>query len=884
MKETPRKKLKGTLGGILAIAMAAFVSLNAVSALAAYLSISRDFFSADYRTDEIGDTYFSGGGGTSEDPYLIDNAQNLRNLQKLNALGLFSSATCFSLGSSFVWDDAAKPLLPIGSDDQPFDGTFNGQGNTITSLVVDGDNTWDVGMFGYVGINGTIENFFLDAPTIYLGANDGGGSSATTNPLDVYLKSAAQALPEPQGKDAGTGLTWTNASASSTISGLQQSVSASIGGTTRTFPIDWKSSDPSLLSENADGTWSTHANGLSENPDTDLYQVMLTGRVYGRVDGQVMPYTLERYEVVIYGNGLITDDTVSLETGTSSAATTVTRGMFKTIWPLDGNGADTEYHSIYVGFFCGHLDGMATYLGLVGGNSASGSANGKIVVSGRIAESRTCLIGRCRGDDVRDGTGSNQFGHTYDFTKNTDSWTAIEAPTQGAYTDPSQFSAQNTAAQSLNAKYGVESASDTYKYLRLYPSVTHGAVSYDYEGEDGSSQTASDVRTLTFSHALQANTYTAYHRTNFAWPTSDLNGDGELDQNDIPEDEEETRSDVTRKLRNSSVDNNMNLAADFALNNGIWISTKGANDDVMNTLMGNNVFTLNFRITYVASTSNPNKTANSWQILYNNYNPHIARLQITNFWGYLFLGSYYAFIYKDSPLQNLLWFDLHHPMTTTDDSTFAPVTENGANASYYTPVPIVADGSLQEANVSVTVDRNSSFWTTMFTNWLSNDTWYPCFAIGAGKTDSLSHGNTAFDYWSTTSSQRGLPNTNDQFFHDSFALDGDLNLNLLSFQCIFTNANGNITDLMSNVDYIYDKADCVYDASAGTFSDWNRSSGVKVSFDVTTALTSGNSTYYFYREVGNGGINSTVHALYSNANYKPANDDNYQKADIEAVS
>ena len=884
MTKDPRKKLNRSLGTFLAIALACFLSLNAVSALAAYLSIKSNFFAANYQTDQIGTTYFNGGSGTSASPYMIHNSQHLRNVQKLTTLGLFSSSTCFKLDASFTWDDPAKPLLPIGSDDQPFDGTFDGQGYTITSLVVNGKNTWDVGMFGYVGMNGVIKNFFLNAPVINLGANDGGGSADTTNPLSTYLRSAAQALPEPQPLGATTGLRWTNGTATSTITGLSNSVTATIAGTSTTFPIDWVSSNTALLSKNTNGTWSTHATSGSTNPDTDLYQVMLTGRVYGRVNGQVMPYTLERYEVVVLGNGLITNDTVSLTTGSTTVTTTVTRGMFKTLWPLDGNNASTLFHSVYVGFFVGHLDGMANYLGLIGGNTASNTANGKIVVSGRIAESRTSLIGRCRGDDVRDGTGANQFGHTYDFTKNTDSWTSIDAPTQNPYTTTTQFATQNTSAQSLNAKYGVEAASDTFKYLRLYPSVSHGTVSYTYLGGDGATHTASNVRTMTISKALQANTYTAYHTTNFAWPTVDLDGDGYKDQNDIPEDAVETRSDVVSKLKNSSVTNNMNIAADFVLNNGIWVSTKGANDDVMNTLTGNNTFTLNFRMTYVATTSNANKTLNSWQILYNNYNPHIARLQITNLLGYLFFGSSYAFIYKDSPLQNLLWFDLHHPMASTADNTFSPVTENGVNASYYTPVPVTADGTLREANVSITVDRNSSFWTSLFTSWLSNDTWYPCFGIGVGKNDSVTHSNTTFNYWTETSSQRGVKNQNNQYFHDQFSLDGDLNMNILSFQCIFTNANGNISDLMSSVEYIYDPTSCTFDPTHDTFSAWNRSSGVKVSFDVSTALVSGNSTYYFYREAGSGGVNSTVHARYTNASYIPQNDENYKPATIEVAT
>lgn len=52
------------------------------------------------------------------------------------------------------------PWTPIGTDTDPFTGTFDGGGYTIRGLYIDG-NTNNVGLFGYVGENGTVKDVTL---------------------------------------------------------------------------------------------------------------------------------------------------------------------------------------------------------------------------------------------------------------------------------------------------------------------------------------------------------------------------------------------------------------------------------------------------------------------------------------------------------------------------------------------------------------------------------------------------------------------------------------------------------------------------------------------------------------------------------------------------
>ena len=55
---------------------------------------------------------------------------------------------------------AHDPWTPIGTNTDPFTGTFDGGGNTISGLYIDG-NTNNVGLFGVVGANGTVKDVTL---------------------------------------------------------------------------------------------------------------------------------------------------------------------------------------------------------------------------------------------------------------------------------------------------------------------------------------------------------------------------------------------------------------------------------------------------------------------------------------------------------------------------------------------------------------------------------------------------------------------------------------------------------------------------------------------------------------------------------------------------
>jgi len=469
---------------------------------------------------------------------------------------------------------------------------------------------------------------------------------------------------------------------------------------------------------------------------------------------------------------------------------------------------------------------------------------------------------------------------------------------------------------------------DTYKYMRIYPTASKNtAVTYKYYDANNVEQTVTGATGIHFSEPLAAAVDTGLrtYRYNMA-AIPDRNGDGIVDEDDIIKSDDYNNkidfdtnySYVTSRLDSSRFKVNFNLPLGYCVNNGFWIYTKGDNADIINTITGKNEFKLNFTINYVATTNSTTKTLNSWQILYNANNQDIHSYQP------LYQNSryYYGLYYKDAAMQNCLWYDLNHPYTySPTDSRYVE------GDSKYTPVTIVADGKLQTANVTINVNRDDGgFWSAYFGDYFSSDTWYPCFAIGMGRTDDGVPGNytsylkqaEASTYETATEitqgasgnwaqhlavwngpfvnpsdepedqvySQRGLFDINNvgdakaQFFNSWFTLNGNVNMDILSFSSVFTNANGNVASTMNNVDYVYDPSSLVFDSNTGsetydTYTSWNKTSDTKVSFDVTTALTTGNATYYFYR---NSADPFTVHADYSNVAYMPTNGTGYSQA------
>ncbi len=125
---------------------------------------------------------FAGGNGTPSNPYRITTAAELNNVR--NYLGDDHADKCFRLMSNI---DLTAYLSsggdgyhggagwePIGSDESPFMGIFNGGGNTISGLFINRPDLDGVGLFGSASGTFRIRNLGLSVVDITGGSFVGG--------------------------------------------------------------------------------------------------------------------------------------------------------------------------------------------------------------------------------------------------------------------------------------------------------------------------------------------------------------------------------------------------------------------------------------------------------------------------------------------------------------------------------------------------------------------------------------------------------------------------------------------------------------------------------------------------------------------------------------
>lgn len=92
------------------------------------------FISTDMSASSV-NFYFAGGDGTVNNPFIINKKRHIYNLSWLQYLGRFQSKTTyFSVEADIDMDGIAIP--PIGTEANPFYGTFKGNGHVIKNVWV----------------------------------------------------------------------------------------------------------------------------------------------------------------------------------------------------------------------------------------------------------------------------------------------------------------------------------------------------------------------------------------------------------------------------------------------------------------------------------------------------------------------------------------------------------------------------------------------------------------------------------------------------------------------------------------------------------------------------------------------------------------------------
>ena len=109
------------------------------------------------------DNGFAGGSGTAEDPWLIADAEQLDMLRQY--LGTAHADKHFRQIDHICLDqppyNQGQGWEPIGTSANAFHGHYDGNGHVISGLTINRPATNNVGLWAFVGENGTVTNLGL---------------------------------------------------------------------------------------------------------------------------------------------------------------------------------------------------------------------------------------------------------------------------------------------------------------------------------------------------------------------------------------------------------------------------------------------------------------------------------------------------------------------------------------------------------------------------------------------------------------------------------------------------------------------------------------------------------------------------------------------------
>lgn len=171
---------------IINLIVAVLVALFCIGQVFAWFADRKYEDEANFGGSSAG-AYFAYGDGSSENPFGINKPNHLYNLAWLQNTGRFDKQYYFELdpdmeGPLTLADDFWLP--PIGNEENPFEGVFDGRGKTISNLRITTDKaklymnpfggddesyefSQAVGFFGNTsGEDCAVKNFILDNPLV----------------------------------------------------------------------------------------------------------------------------------------------------------------------------------------------------------------------------------------------------------------------------------------------------------------------------------------------------------------------------------------------------------------------------------------------------------------------------------------------------------------------------------------------------------------------------------------------------------------------------------------------------------------------------------------------------------------------------------------------
>lgn len=681
----------------------------------------------------------SGDGSSYQNAYKISTTQHLVNLEKLTQLGAFDNKCYFVLLNDINCEN--NIFLPIGTQNNPFYGQFDGQGYTIQNIKIASSNLQDVGFFGYVGTGGNIQNFTLDSPFIM----SKGSVSKAENPLA--------------------------SSFTGTYTCSRTSNSVSVTGITavENVEIQYISSDKSILSNEgvlqsgASSTFVTYS--VVARQLRDIVVNDITSKA-------VVSYTIARFRIWIDENGIIP------ETYDETGVTITNCYNEMTTSPIDGHTA-LENVLPHTGIVAGHIDGDAQYIGVY---------NGKLWLKESKQESFNCLIGKYKNKEISN-TAGQLFYKRLDFTtlipRLNDSTLDESKLLSDGWVDDGNGNLVFNETTAITSKAAPDEVRAMWGFGTRY---------YHYYGFKD------NPGIPTFNDAIGSDNLRNIKVLGKIGITKDRN-----DRNYYFEEGEEPNISRSYIKNADSINLNTPLVTDVITINGIspdsanktyracyqiqngimmWVDAKNNSSigNLWNNLIGNDKqFYVNFIVTYATENVTPESLPNQdimFTIKTNSYGPSSAITPIDDSWRDIFYEEPKGT--ANNVEKGILMYD------TFSDADASSTTINN-------------DRIIQ---ISDTIDYESKQYRKVFTQEVSFDltknadglrsgNMYPLFAIGLDSYETTTNADGTKSYVLDENGNRIKRD-----FPAGFAL------NILQVEVILTSQKGNVNSTINHVDFI----------------------------------------------------------------------------------
>jgi filamentous hemagglutinin family protein len=294
--------------------------------------------------------FYITGAGPFTATMLVNNVYDLQNVRN-NLGGTYALGRDIDASATVAWNGGAG-FVPIGNASATFNASFDGQGHTISGLVVNRPGSNYVGLFGYIGTFATVGNVGLLGGSVigssYVGALAGENNGSITGSYATGAVTSSGAATDTGGLVGYNSGSITQSYATGTVTGQNQ-----VGGLAGFSP-------GTITQSYAAGTVSgtSEVGGLVGHNGYSAGGTITQSYATGAVSGTT------------FVGGLVgkndTGGTITGAYATGAVSSTTNVGGFV------GNNANADPNSIQASYWDSYTTGQAAGIG--GGTASAGLA------------------------------------------------------------------------------------------------------------------------------------------------------------------------------------------------------------------------------------------------------------------------------------------------------------------------------------------------------------------------------------------------------------------------------------------------------------------------------------------------------------------------------